>query len=154
MSFESLIRLFDSSSLLAYSDLLRYTKSYSTSNMVTRIPKVIINGSKQIKLEFLRTFWDDEGSISGDGTLSGSSNSYTVIKLLAEIHNEFRFKNSIYKVKSQDKWIYVLRLRKNKKNLRTFYKNRLFTDSIVTQGYNYLQKKFDVLERFVLFLDR
>jgi len=45
-------------------DLLRYSPSYSTSpNSLARIPKEILNGNKDIKRDFLKAFWDDEGAI-------------------------------------------------------------------------------------------
>ncbi len=43
-----------------YDDLLKYGNYYSHN---WSVPKEIINSSKDIKIEFLRSFYDDEGSV-------------------------------------------------------------------------------------------
>ncbi len=49
-------------SKLAYEDLLKYG-SYSCR--LWRVPKAIFNASKKIQAEFLKAFYDDEGSVVG-----------------------------------------------------------------------------------------
>lgn len=134
-------------SKLIRNDLLNYTKSYSTSNKLAQIPLIIMNSSRKYKIELLRTFWDNEGSVSSrDRVLQGSSNSFKVIKQLAKIHKEFGFEYSIYKNIGSYKPHYIFRLRKNHDNIRRFYKLKLFTDSIVAKGYLIGMKKIDVLK--------
>ncbi len=60
-------------SKLAAEDLLTYMPNYSTrKNTFAKVPDLIVNGSMEWKKEFLRCFWDDEGSCvfnmrTGDG---------------------------------------------------------------------------------------
>src|SRR3989344_1271564 len=117
-----------------YAALLRYTPSYSTSNPYSKIPDEVMSSSKRIKLEFLRTFWNNEGSISKEGVLRGYSNSVKVIEQLKKLHQELGFKTKIYLDKSKDKVCYILRLSKSLENTQKFYDNKLFTKSIVTKG--------------------
>ncbi len=129
-----------------YLDLLKYTPSYSTSNEIVSIPEEILNGFKRIKLEFLRTFWDNEGSISKDGRLRGYSKSLVIIKQLFEIHEQFGFEGNIYKDRDQG---YILSLNKSQDNLNKFYQYKLFTNSIVTHSNFTGLKKMDVVEKFL-----
>ena len=113
---------------------MNYIKSYSTSNKFAEIPKEIRNGPKKLKIEFLRTFWDNEGSISKESRLRGSSNSFHVINQLNRIHEELGFETNIYKDKHNLNINYILSLNKNIRNLKKFYKYKLFTDSIANRG--------------------
>ena len=48
-------------SIKAYNDLLRYSSSYFSDKWI--VPKEIFESSLEVKREFLRAFFDDEGSI-------------------------------------------------------------------------------------------
>lgn len=137
-------------SKLIYIDLLNYIKSYSTSNKFAEIPKEIRNGPKKLKIEFLRTFWDNEGSISKESRIRGSSNSFRVINQLNRIHEELGFETNIYKDKRNLNINYILSLNKNIRNLKKFYKYKLFTDySLITRGVFNGMKKMDILKYFL-----
>ncbi len=133
-------------SKLAYGDLIGYTPSYSTSNKSALVPNGIIKGGKRIQLIFLRTFWDDEGSISRNGILQGCLKSDIVINQLANLHTKLGFKIKIYVDRSKKEPSYILRISKTKDNLDKFYKYRLFTNSIATKGYFKGMKKIDILK--------
>ena len=78
-----------------YEDLLKYSKSYSTSNKKCLIPKEIIEGKKIFKIQILRSFWENEGSISAKGRLSADLKSSNVIKQLSQLHDEFGIEHKI-----------------------------------------------------------
>lgn len=133
-----------------YNDLLGYTPSYSTSNKLAKIPISIIDGTKRIKIEFLRTFWDDEGCISKQGALSGSSNSYTIIRQLAKLHEELGFRVSLGSyISKRYNLCYRLRLSKKNNSFKKFYNYKLFTDSIAAKGSFIGVKKINILKQFL-----
>ena len=132
-----------------YLDLLRYSPSYSTSSKLVKVPYQIMNGPKEIKINFLRTFWDNEGSISKEGKLRGSSNSKKVISQLNKIHKDLKFKTKIYQDNSKTSTSYILSISKNMDNLKRFYKYQLFTDSIVTNGKFKGLNKINVVKYFL-----
>lgn len=148
-SKKSLVYRAKQHSKLIYYDLLKYIKSYSTSNRFAGIPDEIINGSRNIQLEFMRTFWNNEGSILYNGRLRGTSNSLSIIKQLRELHDNFGFNCRIYQDNNKQKPSYILALIKTKENLNKFHKYNLFTEAIVVYGHNKGMKKSDILKQFI-----
>ncbi len=136
-------------SKLIYNDLLSYIPNYSTSNNQIKVPDEIINARKDIKIEFIRSFWEDEGSVSKEAVIRGAINSFKIIKQLNVIHHSLNLETKIYLDKSKKKISYILRLKKDKENMDRFYNYSLFSDSIVTRGYFKGQRKVDVLKYFI-----
>ncbi|MBI2110261.1 hypothetical protein HYT51_00585, partial [Candidatus Woesearchaeota archaeon] len=135
-------------SILIKKDLLNYMKSYSTSSKLAKIPRAIMKGTLKTKLNFLRTFWDNEGSVaSRTGRLSGTSKSYRVILQLAKLHKKLGFKFSVYS--NTKSGCYILCLSQTKNYFRKFYDYKLFTKSTVTRGPLIGLRKIDVLKRFL-----
>jgi hypothetical protein len=131
-----------------YDDLLKYAKTYSTSDRRCSTPTAILDGEKEYKIIFLRAFWENEGSISKDGKLSADLKSLTVIKQLSKLHEEFGLKNYISRY-WKNGWAYKLILNKNKENYAEFVKLGLFSKSKVTKGYFIGMKKKDVLKDYI-----
>lgn len=136
------------SSKMAYNNLIKYTPSYSTSSELANVPEEIVN-NKKILIEFLRTFWDDEGSISKSGVLQGCLKSNSIIDKLYFIHKNLGFDVRKYIDKSKEEPSYILRILKTKENLNRFYEFKLFTHSIATRGYFKGMKKIDILRQFI-----
>jgi len=132
-----------------YMDLMNYFESYSTSNQDIEIPDMIINSKKNIKLEFLKSFFEDEGSISANGRLMGDSKSYKIIKQLGVLMEEFGFKFGICSYKEPTGYMYKIYLHKNKENLINFLKLGLFEKAIVAHGKNKGKKKLKVLKDII-----
>jgi hypothetical protein len=133
-----------------YDDLLTYTPTYSSSNETTKIPEKIMKGTVRKKLVCLRAFWDDEGSISSEGEITGDLRSKTMIEQLKELNNELGIKCNFYEYLDGGKPMYKLYIFKNRENLERFLKLNLFTDSIVTRGKFKGLKKIDVLRKFLI----
>jgi hypothetical protein len=136
-------------SKLLYEDLMNYFKSYSTSNPDIKIPKMIMNSSKKIKIEFLKTFWEDEGSISAVGRLMADSKSYSIIQQLGKLLKEFNFKFGICRYKEPTGYMYKIYLFKTKENLNLFLKLGLFEKAIITHGKNKGKKKLEILKETI-----
>lgn len=130
----------------AYLDLLKYSPSYSTSKYKTSIPLEIMTGNKQIKIEFLRAFWEDEGSISSLGRIMGDLNSKKIINQIIQIHNELGLNFKLVEYYKNDTPTYKIYLPKSKENLSLFYNLGLFDKSIITHGRNLGRRKIDVLK--------
>ena len=136
------------SSKLLFEDLKRYFSSYSTKD-VSPIPKEIMDSSKEIKLEFLRAFWEDEGSISFNGRLMADQKNEVIIRQLIEIHKDFGLNLKLCSYKDYTGMMYKIYLSKNKDNLVRFYNLNLFDKSTVTRGKNLGKDKKEVLKKII-----
>jgi hypothetical protein len=133
------------SSKLMYEDLSKYIYSYSTANKIA-LPDVVLNSSQELKLEFLKTFFDDEGSISRNGRIMADLKSKAIISQIVMILEEFGLKFKQVSYKDYKGETYKVYLPKTKENLELFFKLRLFDKAIVTHGTNAGRKKIDVLK--------
>jgi len=132
-----------------YEDLMIYFESYSTSNQNIRIPNSIMNAEKNIKLEFLRTFFEDEGSISSNYRIMGDSKSEVIIRQIINMLKEFELLFRLCRYKQYTGYMYKIYLPKTKENLTKFYRLKLFDKAIITHGVNSGRKKLDVLKEFI-----
>jgi len=126
-----------------FEDLLRYSNTYATGK-VNSVPKEIIT-KKEFKLELLRAFFEDEGSISFNGRIMADLKDGHILEQLRKILEEFElgFRMCSYKVYTGT--MYKIYLPKNLENLQKFYNLKLFDKSIITHGKNACRKKADVL---------
>ncbi|MBU0628854.1 MAG: hypothetical protein KKC75_06710 [Nanoarchaeota archaeon] len=129
-----------------YADLMKYFKSFSTSDKMCFIPSIILNNNK-FKTIILRAFWENEGSISKDGKLSADLMNLKIIKQLSRLHNELGIKHSISRY-WKNGWAYKLFLSRSKENYKRFLDYNLFLKSIATKGYFIGDKKIDVLKEY------
>ena len=129
-----------------YEDLLKHVHSYHSSECV--LPRDIMNGKNSYKLISLKTFWDNEGSISKSGKLTADLKNLKLINQLSKLHQEFRIDYYISKY-WKNGWAYKLILSKNKNNYDRFVKLGLFSDSIVTKGVFMGKKKLEVLKDYI-----
>ncbi len=98
--------------------------------------------SKNLKIELLRTFWCDEGSVAKDGKIVGKSKSLRIIHQLKNLHESLGIKTSIWRDNTSK--IYGLYIKKNKRNIKLFSKIG-FGNGIVTRGKFIGLKKNKVL---------
>ena len=133
-------------SKLLYEDLEKYFGSYS-SKSVSPIPKIIMDSSKKMKIEFLRSFWEDEGSISAKGRLMADQKSEKIIKQIIKLHNDIGLYPRLCKYECYKGFIHKIYLLKNRENLAKFDKLRLFEKAIITHGKNIGKKKLDILRK-------
>ena len=136
-------------SKLMYEDLIDYFPSYSTSNNTIEIPKIIMENEDNLKLEFLRAFWEDEGSISHTGRLMADLKSEKVINQLATLHKYFGLKYYLYKYKEYTGYMYKISLSRTKENTIRFYSLGLFDKAIITHGHNVRKTKKEVLKEAI-----
>jgi len=133
------------SSKKMYDNLIKYFSSYSSKKNI-KIPNIIINAGNNLKIEFLRTFWEDEGSISQNGRITADLKNENIIKSLVKLHREFGLNFKLIQYKVYTGKMYKIYLLKNEKNLERFYNLGLFEKSIITHGLNVGKMKKDVLK--------
>ncbi|MEA1905241.1 MAG: hypothetical protein U9M97_05140, partial [Candidatus Hadarchaeota archaeon] len=78
-------------------DLLRYTLTYSSKSPKCKVPIEVFSGSRNVKKEFLRSFWEDEGSISLCGLIRAKIKNKLLRDQLIELHKEFHVRCTPYK---------------------------------------------------------
>lgn len=122
--------------------LLTYSPSFSTSKGVG-IPSKILTAPENVKMSFLKAFWDDEGSISANGTLSASSVSEQTIDDLIVVHRGLGLGCS--KIISKTKDCFEIYIKRSYANFKLFKDKIGFTDSVVVRGKNMGCFKKDVL---------
>lgn len=127
--------------------LQSYSPSYSTKQKVG-VPAEIKNADKSIQASFLRAFWDDEGSISCDGRLSGSSKSEKMIEDLVLMHNLLGIDSK--KQRGTQGKAHTIYIKRNFNNFLKFYKTIGFSRAIITKGGNLGKLKQEVLKETLL----
>ncbi|MAG39606.1 hypothetical protein CMI41_01410 [Candidatus Pacearchaeota archaeon] len=132
-------------SVLAFRDLMTYFNSYSTSKKNIKIPKKIMESKGAIKKEFLKAFFEDEGSITANGRLFGDLKNKNIIYQLKDLLEEFDLKSKICTYSEPTGMMYKLYLPKRKENLENFASLELFEKSRVSKGKNKGKFKQDVL---------
>ena len=78
-------------------DLLSYTPSYSTNDSRAKVPTAIITSRGSVIREFLRAFWDDEGTVgfyprAGRFYLRGRCKSESIRRDLVKLHRKLGIK--------------------------------------------------------------
>ena len=136
-------------SKLIYNDLMKYFPSYSTSNQKISIPKEIMTANEKIKLEFLRTFFEDEGSIGHTGRIMGDLKSKLIIKQITKLLDQFKLPFGVSRYKEYTGYMYKIYLLKSRDNLEKFYNLKLFDKAKITHGKNMGRKKLDVLKECI-----
>ena len=132
-----------------YEDLLKYSSSYSTSKTETSIPELILKGNRDVKIEFLRAFWEDEGSISAVGRIMADLKSERVIKQIIVLQEERGLSFKLILYHKDNKELYKIYLPKSLENLEKFQDLNLFGNSIITHGVNSKRRKEDVLKEHI-----
>jgi len=125
--------------------LLTISPSYSTSIEVG-IPDLIFKSKNdEVKLEFLRTFWADEGSIAHKGiSISGCSMSKKMIYDLQKLHDYFGIVTSVRYGKGRK--ITHIRISSKGNNVTLFAKLINFGGAVVVRGHNKEKLKKNVLK--------
>ena len=122
-------------SKLAYEDLLKYASYFSKD---WRIKDELLKSSKEIKKEFLKAFFDDEGSICKEGK-RGIIKLYSInlqgLRQIQKLLIGFNIQGKIYPGYGLKRNVYAILIRDL----------RLFHDKI---GFN-LKRKQDKLEKFI-----
>jgi len=132
-----------------YIDLLKYLKTFSTSNEKCEISSIIIS-NKSFKQIVLQALWENEGAITKRGDLIVNLKSENVIKQLSKMHSEFGFKHTVRIKKEVGDYgvSYIIFIIKSKENYKRFIDLKLFSKSIVTRGKNKGKKKIDILKDY------
>jgi len=123
-------------------DLYRYTPTYSTNDDQCTVPTEILeSGNKKLIQEFLRSFWEDEGSISHDGWIRAKIKGRKIRDQLLLLHRKLGIETSPYEEADGSSGIYVII---SEDNLKKFTEIS-FKKSIVVRGKNKGRLKFEVL---------
>ena len=126
-------------------DLKRYAPSFSTKSPYCHIPHQVIRCKNDLIVsEFLRVFWEDEGSISNDNLIRLKIKGRKVRDDLAKLHKRLNIKTTSYEEKDSS-GIYVRSSLKNLKNFRKI----CFRKSKVTSGKNKGKLKFNLLKLYI-----
>lgn len=124
-------------------DLYRYAPTYSTKDDQCTVPaEVLESENKRLIQEFLRSFWEDEGSISYNGWIRAKIKGRKIRDQLLLLHRKLGIKASPYEENLDgSSGIYVII---DGDNLRKFAEIS-FKKSHVVRGKNKGKLKFDVL---------
>ena len=135
-------------SKLATKDLLKIVTTYSCRSEKIRVPNVIENGNHEIKSEFLRCFWSDDGGLgiyqrNMRFELIGTQKNSNFLKEIAELHRDF---NIGFKIQEKQHRIRI----SNKNEIIKFFKRIGFlTGSLVTKGNFVGREKNDLLNEML-----
>ena len=125
-------------------NLIRDFGEFSTKKGA-RVPDIIKRSNENIRVSFLRAFWDDEGSISHYGALQGCSKSEMMIKDLVDMHREL----GIDCTEQKSKGYSYIAISKKINNMKKFHKKVGFEFGKITRGKNKERFKKDVLHEFL-----
>ncbi|MFB6088814.1 MAG: LAGLIDADG family homing endonuclease [Candidatus Aenigmatarchaeota archaeon] len=123
--------------------LRKFINNYSTSNENCELNNIIFEQDQEFKKEFLRSFWEDEGCISINRTISGSSKNKKIIEQLKILHLNIGIKTS--KWNSKKEYGLLVKIR-NKENLLKFYQQICPIHAKVTKGPNKNRLKREIFE--------
>lgn len=120
-----------------------YAPSYSTSDTRAEIPPFIFELSEDLICEYLRTFWEDEGCIKADGSITGKTKSVKVARQLVMLHRKIGVTAALWRDSTND--AYDVTVPVNRSNVRKFAQLIAFRNSRVCRGKYMHCKKVDVL---------
>jgi len=115
----------------AFMELHKYIPNYSTSSKKCELRPWIFELPRQLKIEFLRAFWLDEGCVSADGKIHGKSKSKKVIEQIVKLHESLGIECSIWKDNTSKN--FAIYIHKKNENIQKFSKIG-FGSGIVTRG--------------------
>ena len=123
----------------------KFAPSFSTKSSKSRFDDRFISRlDEKMKIEILRTFWCDEGSISKNGKIVGKSKSLKLIKQLKNLHDSLGIETTIWIDRKSKN--YALYIKKNKYNILRFSAIG-FGNGIVTRGSFIGLKKNEVFNK-------
>ncbi|UCD03662.1 MAG: helix-turn-helix domain-containing protein [Candidatus Woesearchaeota archaeon] len=128
-------------SRLVCEDLLNYTPTYSTANGA-KFPKIIWKLDRNLKKEFIKTFWEDEGSINHYGKIKASLKSKSILEKLDKLQQQFRISSCVGFDKATE--VYYIYIRKNRNNLQAFWSLYPFEYAVIKRGKNVGRLRKDV----------
>jgi hypothetical protein len=123
-------------------DLLKYVPCYISDSPQCKIPAEIFSSGRDTKKEFLRAFWEDEGSVDIYGEIRAKIKNRVLRDQLISLHNEFQIECNPYSEKDGSSGIYIPN---HPSNIRQF-KEVTFRKSVVARGKSVGGKKY---ERFL-----
>lgn len=130
-------------SVIACNDIRRFLCKPDARNF-QHLTSVVMNSDAGLLVQIVRAFWEDEGSISREGNLTGAIKNMILRNQLLLIHEKLGIGVSPYKDRVNQMFgIYV---RRGHGNLQRFDRVVGFRKAIVTQGVN-----IGALKRSVLF---
>lgn len=122
----------DVSSNQIHADLLGYFGGINPKCYEWRVPKDVLNGADPIKVEFLKGFFDSEGSVNSNGrgqVIIGVNNKEGLLevqKLLTDLGIESRFGECWHKQRNKMRYFLTLTVRGNN-GRKAFYDKIGFT---------------------------
>ncbi len=110
-----------------------FAKNYSTSSKECNLlPKSFFNKYGVDAHIFLRTFWEDEGSVKANGDVTAKTKREIIAKQLQSLHNMLDIKTRLYYDKKNDAYeIYICR---SHENLTKFINLIGFRKAVVCRG--------------------
>ena len=117
-------------------------------SLCSKIPKIISEGSKEFKREFLLCFWSDEGGLSFNHkkkkfSLVGTQVSIPFLKEIAQLHDEFDILHHVYEKK------YQIVISKNSEKYKFYDEIGFLEGSLVTRGKYIGREKNDLLREML-----
>ena len=112
------------------------------------LKSTVMTSGEHLLAQIVRAFWEDEGSISSEGNVTGAIKNKILCSQLLLIHRKLGIDVSPYKDRVNQMFgIYV---RRGNENLQRFDRVVGFRKSVVTQGMNIGSRKRSVLSEYLV----
>jgi hypothetical protein len=98
--------------------------------------------NEQIQKEFLRTFWEDEGSITATGKIKATLKIANVLLQLKKLHEKYGISCHVGPDRTTD--CNFIQLHLSPDSIRAFWHMRPFVHSVVERGKNCGKRKRQV----------
>jgi len=133
-------------SIIACNDIRKFLCKPDVRTL-QHLKSVVMNSDAEVLEQIVRAFWEDEGSTSREGNVTGAIKNIRLRNQLLEIHEKLGIDVSPYKdTVNQMFGIYV---RRGHGNLRRFDHLVGFRKAMVTQGLNIATLKRSVLSKYL-----
>jgi len=133
-------------SIIACNDLRKFLHNPDVRTL-QHLKSEVMNSEMGVLVEIVRAFWEDEGSTSRDGNVTGAIKNRRLHNQLLLIHEKLGIDVSPYKDRVNQMFgIYV---RRRDANLQRFDRIVGFRKAIVTQGFNIGALKKSVLSKYL-----
>lgn len=126
---------------LVCQDLLKYSPTYRSTE-ISKIPHFVWKSGESLQREFLRTFWEDEGSITSSRKIKATLKRKEMLLQLKDLHEKFGISSHVGPDRTTK--CYFIQIYSFSGNIRAFWRINPFINSVVERGNNCGKSKMEV----------
>lgn len=128
-------------SKLACQDLKRYSLTYRSTE-ISEIPHFVWENEESLQKEFLRTFWEDEESITVAGKIKATLKVEEILLQLKKLREKFGISCHVGPDRTTN--CHFIQVHSFPENIRAFWRLQPFVRSVVERGKNCGKTKKEV----------